>query len=476
MRIPRKTCLPRLLVFLLLSQMLSVCSSSEQVVASSRSRIQPIRMLQEDESNVDRYLRMTLRFSVWFPDFTDDSDYDIDVWSSDPDNTIRKAVLNASLQTLCDEGDMMVVAFGDDFDPSAAQDICVSRRNDDGGSSSRRRRRRLEVTRHLEDSTNFGAPSILADDPHVMVRLRARDRFTWSIWTLRYTVLQIGDLYIQEALQNEPGLQFSELAQSSTNAMQQVAQLALDLSIMEGTFDLTLVSGLEISVEGQPVRVHSSPIRREVETFGAVYNDLYAESVYEPETFSIMRISGVVLLLFTISTYFALPMLAKRRRRMLTRKAALAEKKRKEEKQETGVLLDSPQGVEDMLQKSSFAATTTAPAAPGSPQKKSSPTFSKCDKPKETVSDSWDSFLPSFMRGIFSDSTWKAEDDLIDTAISANLESCVRSILPNTHHTKSEELVSAGAKQNDSDSEGGDQDRGTGMLPLPQNLKMQIQE
>jgi hypothetical protein len=331
-------------------------------------------------------MQMTLRFSIWIPEFTDE-DYKIDSLSTNETDLIRRAVLLSTLDELCSEGSLRVMEYTVVFDPLLGQDLCPSLSLNatavkNGGDSrlrwlqSSRRRALLQGT----NQSSIGYPAIIDKDPLVTVRRRARGSLTWSIWTLRYTVLQIGDIYIEEALQNQPELALSDLAESSVIAMQHVMQLGLDVAIMEGAFDESLAATFaqfSIVQERQPpdglvrlpLQVHSSPIRLEVETFTALNTELYTGDFYNVPKFSLMRLAGLALFFGTVVCLLFLQLLARRRRRAMTHASRVtpAGRSRDGETEDT-VVLGSRQGVEEMLQNSATplqlgVAMTLAPSA-----------------------------------------------------------------------------------------------------------------
>jgi hypothetical protein len=275
-------------------------------------------------------LKVTLRFSLWFPD---NQNFDVYALSNDKENAILRSILFSTLDVICSEGDMAV--------QNANQiDECQTRPYQSTPTVS------------PEDALGqFGAPSVLSSVAEVIVRQIEGEGLVWSTWIVRYAVQQIGDLYVSEALMNQPELPFSVLADSAVEAMQQVLQLALDVSIMEGQFDTALRATMK-TIMKHPVRVFSSTLRNEQEVFGDVKEGLLAANVYEFKRFSTMRLSGILVMLWTLLTYYLLNKLAARRRKALIRKERQLEAHRQETLTEPP-LLASPEGVEKMLAQSS---------------------------------------------------------------------------------------------------------------------------
>jgi hypothetical protein len=320
-RSKRRVCLSIISSIVLVAALLAACEANEDVDP-------PRTLLVNSEGQI---LRITLRFSLWFPNF-EEEDYDLDSFSNDPDNNIRQGVTEAFLDVLCSESDLLVHGY-------FGNDVCKTRLY------------KSTENRRLDESSaaQFGAPSIIASDPEVIVRRKGSEPLVWSTWIVSYPVLQIGDIHIQEALLDQPNLPFSLLADSSAKAMEQVAQLALDVSIMEGNFDRVLKETFEIIMD-DPMRVYSSPVRKELDAFGTLQGEIIIDDDNEHPVFSGMRMVGVVLMFLTLTSCASLNYLSKRRRLKLV----LQERKLKVRlEQVERPLLISQQGIEEMLAKSS---------------------------------------------------------------------------------------------------------------------------
>jgi len=268
----------------------------------------PTRTLQDQ-------LKMTLRFSLWFPDFNREG-LSLAVLSGDETDLIRQDVLQVVAQIICEEGEISI-------QNQNGQDIC----------------------RSPETETY---PSVLESSPEVIVRERSQDDVVFTTWIVRYLVDQVGDVFVNEALQNEPG-DISE--EAFVQAMQQSLQIALDVRIMERSFDALLKEAFADNSRN-PIRAYSSPIRKESETFGRIQNDLLVINTYTMKKWSAMRITGIVMAFIILVFTSVLNRLAMRRRKLL-RKEEKMRRLTLEHDEPVHTMLSSPKSVETMLELSS---------------------------------------------------------------------------------------------------------------------------
>lgn len=325
--------------------LLTTTTATNELLSSSSSISRQLLTNSEGQP-----LKVTLRFSLWFPDFWEE-DYQ-ELSSDDAENPIRQGVLASVMDVICNEDDLIVT------DPLVGDsDICPDRLYQSSDSGARTTVVD-ELRRKLQDETRqadqHGPSSFLSSVPEVIVRTFQTEELLYSTWIVQYPVLLIGDIYIQEAIQNEPNLPYAKWWDSSVKAMEQVIQLALDVSIMEENFDTALRDSFKIFMK-EPPRVYSSPIRKEEDGFGAVLEAMYEKNAYVKPTFSAMRAAGIVMLILTLLTMMALQKLAKRRRRAIIRQERKVDALRVPlpEKKLDGHLLVSPEGVEEMLERSS---------------------------------------------------------------------------------------------------------------------------
>jgi hypothetical protein len=176
--------------------------------------------------------------------------------------------------------------------------------------------------------------------------------------------------------------------------MEQSIQLALDLSIMEGDFDVLLAKHMPpatASTTATPIAVYSSPTGRENTTFGKLAVDLLLAamssssssrqdmmSTYVADAWNPMRTSGLALLGSMLLLCTTLGLLAGRRRTSIlwTLEQANDTKDRTttgsitldKEDTTTAFMLQSAEGVDSFLNQSASFRT-----------RRSKPTDNSCD-------------------------------------------------------------------------------------------------
>jgi hypothetical protein len=163
-------------------------------------------------------------------------------------------------------------------------------------------------------TTASNTPSILDAAPYAVDVVPVQDGpYQWTVWTLQYTLLQVGDVYIAEALQNAgaDNLDIATLAPAAAQSMRAVLQLTLDVNGMDGTLDALLQQPNTTTL--RDARLYCSPVqeaRNKCATIAAQY-----ASSFQPRTWYPMRMAGLVLWVLTAMAMVGLPHLAARRRR-----------------------------------------------------------------------------------------------------------------------------------------------------------------
>jgi hypothetical protein len=163
-------------------------------------------------------------------------------------------------------------------------------------------------------TTSANTPSILDAAPYAVDVVPVQDGpYQWTVWTLQYTLLQVGDVYIAEALQNaDHNLDIATLAPAAAQSMRAVLQLTLDVNGMDGTLDALLQQPPNTTTLLRK-DVYCSPVqeaRNKCATIAAQY-----ASSFQPRTWYPMRVAGIVLWVLTALAMVGLPHLAARRRR-----------------------------------------------------------------------------------------------------------------------------------------------------------------
>lgn len=278
---------------------------------------------------------MTVRFSLWFPDYSDASDFSS---LNDPESNEWKGVVASTFTVLCAESDVSIVR--SNLDLASQDNLCLS-----------------EFGSQLRFLQSTDGPSIISSEPEVLVRRISGEQFSWSTWIMRFSVFQVGSAYYEKAVRDDPEKGFAELEKASAEAMEEDLQLMIDSSIIAGRFDEVLASTFEDSLQ-----VFSSPIRKEEEIFQEIRSRVFPTILYNAKRFSAMRISGIVLFLLTQGTLLLLWALARRRRRKLDRKERLGQAAQWQTAKE------APQGAEAMPTSPSangVSRTTRAPEKKG---------------------------------------------------------------------------------------------------------------
>lgn len=386
--------------------------------------------------------QVPLWFSVWMPPVNADDakeKNDAEGLANDATNPFRLGILEAFTDLLCSniaaqnnlllvQDSSILLGLIESEEAAAANllekaNVClkgnnVDEENEEEDNFALRRRLRYRQmqtfvisTNSTEDNVDNGSgsnsismPSILDQTP-TLVEIRSSNSddqsnnkkdddennpLTWTVWTVTYTALRIGDIYFAEALQNDPTMETNgvEMQNAALYAMQQVLQLALNVNAMNGRFD-TLLQRQNFGLKTIPI--YSSPLRHEIERFPAAR--LATESsgwdkdnnnntaMFMPRVWYPMRFAGMILLVATIGFLWTLFRAAKRRRKRIVlssqsqqqqhsryppptttgipvvdREPAVETQQSAREKQ---VTLHSQSGVDEMLNRSSFVAAAT---------------------------------------------------------------------------------------------------------------------
>jgi hypothetical protein len=255
---------------------------------SALFREQNARSLQTTTTSASKTI--TIRFSLWFPQYTDIDDFSE---LNDPESSVQKGVVASLFTLLCNEADVSVIR--DNQDLISQSNLCL-----------------LNFESQPRSLQSADSMSIISSEPELLVRRISGDVFTWSTWIMRFGVFQVGSEYYERSVSEYPEMTFSELEIASVEAMEEAFQLMIDSNIVLGRYDELLASAFENSLQ-----VFSSPIREEEDTFREIKSRLFQTAPYNAKSFSAMRFSGLLLLVLTQTTLFALYTLAKRRRKRL---------------------------------------------------------------------------------------------------------------------------------------------------------------
>jgi hypothetical protein len=171
----------------------------------------------------------------------------------------------------------------------------------------------------------------------------------WAVWRVTYEVIQIGDIFLEQAKMMNVSV--------PVTYMEDVTQLALDVSIMEGVMDRRLDgAGIVTSTVGMELQTFEAEIVSEVQNETDDYdhdyddeddNDDGTSTAIEPDFYEIaiiLRYVGVIMLLINATIIVLLTYVARRRRLAAEQKVRKAELELEESK---GLVTE--QGVNLML-------------------------------------------------------------------------------------------------------------------------------
>jgi hypothetical protein len=247
-----------------------------------RRRVEQFSVL-ENNTNIDTDTEeeglgtLELRFSLWHSAFAASEQVG---WN---DNLVQ-IVLSSVQEILCEDTSLSILptstssSQGESNRNNERQDMCHN--------SFTRRRRLRQRHRQLQEQGTMNEEttpphselvfqgdqmSVLSESTSVtmtnhraLVKVNDNDddnekELFWTTWRTTYTILQVGEEYLSQAfLQFNEQTTTKELAEDAGEVMANVAQLALDVRIMEGVMNTKLA----------PVGAVMSVVNQEVETFG----------------------------------------------------------------------------------------------------------------------------------------------------------------------------------------------------------------
>jgi hypothetical protein len=342
------------------------------------------RSLADDSSTTNDALQISLELSIWSNDESAQTSL-----VNDDDSTLAIAIRSSvvkSLQELWCTALTNVELLADD----TRDNVCLDHE-------------RIRQIRRIQSDTNSNSnvttqSMVRATPARITVRAARSNETTsssslvlsWTEWKVTYTVVAIGDLYVAEAVQNNPTMDISAVPAAALLAMQAVWQLTLDVNAMDTTLDALLSKNVNTKQQPSLVLV-SSPLRHEVERFTAAATAADAAqnaamsswnttaSSFEPRVIYPMRIGGIVFWILTVLWVQGLAHCAKRRRHRKqsvpgTTKATETAAARKRtgtakpsaHNMDTMAILQTPSAVDAMLHQSSqaepvvWSAATTA--------------------------------------------------------------------------------------------------------------------
>lgn len=236
---------------------------------------------------VDDSLHLELAISVWTSQREDGL-------SSNVSEALEASVIDALLQTLCVP----------EWDVAANSSTCVLNLSN-------------ETSRQLEEVGNFNGtegPVIWTDSPTVQRRSQSNEiDLSWTEFEVAFTVLSVGDSYMQKA--EEDGLTLSEALKAKALKYLSVDVQARVHNVIESGELNTLLQQRWSS------DVLVSQVGQESTTFNTTTTET---AVYTRNDWPFIRIAGIALMSFTIVSYFVLYRLSVHRRRRLTKDLAVS--------------------------------------------------------------------------------------------------------------------------------------------------------
>ena len=241
------------------------------------------------------YATVRLSLSLWDPQaISGDELKDI---VEDPE--VRNGVVRSLEQVLCTVSDTRVISRAAAlFDASLLDeyDACV------------------QIFGHSRNSQVERQVSILQTKPQIEIVQVTRFGTIWSLWSVSWTTLKVGDLYVSEAIMNNPYVPITEVEELAVQAMENVAQLSLNINIVEDDFNQLLRENLRSR------RLYASVTSDEIETFASAALDYRDRFTYNPRGWYPLRIWGVSLLFGYSGLVGVLMLIAGCRRRWLDQK------------------------------------------------------------------------------------------------------------------------------------------------------------
>lgn len=347
---------------------------------------------------------LSLSFSIWIP--MANADLNVTVYQDDDTNPIRVSILQALERLLCSQTDMILT------DPtittttssttttvagSNVSNVCTRQQQQQSSRYRHRSRRRKRRSLISSSSSSTVTPSVLDRTPTaVQIVRRAESGWNYAVWNVSYAIVSIGDVYVEEALQNEPNIAIDAVEAAAVHAMQQVVQLAVDVNAMDGSLDQWIQQQqLLLQLNQRVTAVYSSPVQQEAVRFALAAADDARNTVPISPTWYPLRTAGGVVLVLSIALWTTLGTLARYRRRRIiagavttTAAAKTTTRHRPHHHPNSAasigaesVVLVSPAGVDLMLNRSadfavhrsSHSITSTSSCSSTTKKKKRSP-------------------------------------------------------------------------------------------------------
>lgn len=295
------------------------------------------RLLEEKEIRSS----ITVTLSAWLPET-------LDVAGA------KGPIIKALQLFLCDENGLVVVdnTYNTVCMPPSGADTSFARSNHNGnGAINSRNTNSSSSAEFIEDSLSMvdHDSSYLSSIPiSISVSNGHEGGIHWTSWRVTFEVIQIGEIFREQA-------KLVNVAAAETY-LQDVTQLALDVSIMEGIMDSRL-NGTSIVMRpmGKELQTFAAAMSHEVQRMvqeDAVDEDEQDDNGNEStptesdfkEFAIVLRYVGVVMLLISLTVVLLLTHLARRRRLATEQKLSNDERDLEESK---GLVTE--QGVNRML-------------------------------------------------------------------------------------------------------------------------------
>jgi hypothetical protein len=233
----------------------------------------------EDNSNIIR-----ISLSIWAAQVDSEADLLI-VLEHD---SVQNGIANAVLQVLCSVTDLRLVDRAGTFFDTEILDMFDTCRQFSGRGRRERDRRRRRRTQEASSSTS-PMPAVVSAWHKTAVMLRVSDDLLWSTWTFTFPVLRVGQLYIEEAMMNNQGISIADIGDAAVEALEQVSQLALDVSMMEGKLDDILHRTVDARI------LYASPVLQETSVFPTAALDYEENFQFNARLIYPMRVCGVLV-------------------------------------------------------------------------------------------------------------------------------------------------------------------------------------
>jgi hypothetical protein len=317
----------------------SVPNQKLRRVSSSLPRLRNLQEQEEQQQNQMGVLGLT--FSFWHPTMTAKDATTDNVEMSD----LVNQVLDALDEFLCQETDFSVVA-----DLNYSKDLCRARREHSSNA--------LWWWDGMQQQD-----SIVTRDRFVTIDDGSSEGIRWTTWSVVYNIVQVGEqfknLAASELLNytdsnNNQVLSGEEvqsfMIESSVTLMGDVAQLALDVIIREGTMDLLLYDmGARTSIVGNEVNTFKTALLQEGDD--TILNHFVTNHA--------IRIIGAIMFVTNLVVASFLMIEGRRRRIQRDLRARMQEKEKKcdlvtDEGVDSMLKMGRKQSMEMLAQRSKF--------------------------------------------------------------------------------------------------------------------------